>query len=184
MISSIWFSDSNDLHIFCYAYFNSKTILLVSGQKFSQILRQLYVQRCRIFDVSYCVDFLFPWKFRTKSFQIIEHNIKSCKNHENHITGQTIATSTAWLFQDDVVCEVPTTWYLPDDLESIYTYTHIHIHIYMYIYIHICTYIYLRAWPRAGPWALGRCRAWVCTYMYVYVHVYVYMYMCIWVYRL
>ena len=27
----------------------------------------------------------------------------------------------------------------------------------MYIYIHICTYIYLRAWPRAGPWALGRC---------------------------
>ena len=64
----------------------------------------------------------------------------------------------------------------------------------MYIYIHICTYIYLRAWPRAGPWALGRCplvpgpgparaaaqgpgpgpgpgpEVYVCTYMYVYVH--------------
>ena len=71
----------------------------------------------------------------------------------------------------------------------------------MYIYIHICTYIYLRAWPRAGPWALGRCplvpgpcparaaaqgpgpgpgpgpEVYVCTYMYVYVHVYMYMYM-------
>ena len=85
-----------------------------------------------------------------------------------HGAGQTIVTSTTWLFQDDVVCEIPTTCYLPDDLDPIYTYTqcHIHIHIYMYIYIHICTYIYLRARPRAGPWALGR------VYVYVYVYVY------------
>ena len=84
-----------------------------------------------------------------------------------YISGQTIATSTTWLFQDDVVCEIPTTWYLPDDLDPIYTYTHIHIHIYMYIYIHICTYIYLRARPRAGPWALRYMFVHICTCMYM-----------------
>ena len=75
----------------------------------------------------------------------------------------------------------------------------------MNIYIHICTYIYLRARPRAGPWALGRCpgragardqraaaqgpgpgpgpgpEVYVCTYMYVYVHVYMYSYVCFYI---
>ena len=72
----------------------------------------------------------------------------------------------------------------------IYTYTHIHIHIYIYIYIHICTYIYLRAWPRAAPWALGRCgtqalqrpraqgpaRGRALRYTYVHICMYMYMY--------
>ena len=75
----------------------------------------------------------------------------------------------------------------------------------MYIHIHICTYIYLRARPRAGPWALGRAAGtqarspahvrtlsaiyvyvYGCMYMYICmyicVYMYVYMYICVYMY--
>ena len=92
------------------------------------------------------------------------------RSHASDFPGQTIATSTTWLFQDDVVCEVPTTRYLPDDLESIYTYTH--IHIVKYIHVHIHTYMHIHI-PQ-GP-ARGR----ALRYMYVHTCMYMYMYICI-----
>ena len=54
-------------------------------------------------------------------------------------SGQTIATSMTWLFQYDLACEIPMTWYLPDDLYSKYAYTHIHIYIHK---SYICIYTY------------------------------------------
>ena len=58
------------------------------------------------------------------------HNFRFCSPTSHFLasvpvimSGQTIATSTTRLFQDDVVCEVPLTCYSPDDPEFILTYT-------------------------------------------------------------
>jgi len=59
-------------------------------------------------------------------------------------TSATSATSGLYSDVNDMVCEIPMTWYLPDDLDPIcththnrYTYTYILVHMHTYMYIHI-----------------------------------------------
>ena len=55
---------------------------------------------------------------------------KMVPESNSRMSRQTTATSTTWLFQDGVVCEIPTTRYSPEDLDPIFTYT----------WIYTCTY--------------------------------------------